>query len=1579
MKTLSNYKTGRNVFVFILFALLFGLTPNEIQAEGIEEPCQDCLTSPLLFCPPSYFGCPDDSLDPAMTGTPVALPGDINCPEPEVSYTDTLITDTPCFKKYHRIWTAQYPPDSASTKLIAQCIQTLILEDDSAPVISACPSDILIDLVASCDSTAIWTLPTAEDNCGFVNLSSNFEPGDSFPSGSTQVLYIAEDFCGQRDSCSFNILVMGVCCENLELSCPPDTTACVNSSLDPSETGMAVVSMPDSSCVNPLIFFSDSILGSNPECSNGSIVQRTWFASDSSQTNIYTSCTQIITTQDTVAPTITNLPQDITLTGLGFDCAAELTWNEPDVDDDCGVFAFSSNIPNGSQFEEGVSIISYAAVDFCGNTATASFSITVECDTSCFTAPLIDCPADYIACPQDSIPLPGQSGMATATPGDSLCLAPVISYTDSIISSGPCSGAMIVERSWIAQDPDKPELADSCVQIITLEDNIAPSISNMPPDITIEGDGQNCLVPVSWIEPTAEDNCGIASFEPNIPVGSLLSEGITTVVYTAIDNCGLISTVSFTITVICANACTDLPTLTCPPDYWACPTGSIPDPSVSGYPDVYPGSADCEAPLVSYNDIIIASGPCPLSKVVERHWTATDPDDSSLSVSCIQLLSLDDFQPPSILYCPSDITVQANNYQCETNVSWNAPLAIDNCGAPDLSAKDSYGNIINNGQVFNQGTTTVIYTSTDLCGNMSQCSFDVTVVCGSSCNTPPTIYCPSNKTVCPGSNTSAQSLGFAQAYPGSGCSSGISIHFQDMITAIGNCYGEKTIQRTWTASYNNNSSLSSSCVQTIQLKDNTAPVFSYCPQDITVYSSQTAVSWTLPQATDNCSSVQMSTSHNPGSYFPVGTSEVRYTASDNCWNTSVCSFHVTVQQQYNIPLDCPNDIHLSCNANGGAFADWNAPAYNGSCDPCNSSNYIPGFIYMGSLNGSQYYCSTSTASWLDAKNNCASNGGYLVSINSHEENQYLASILTLQSAWIGLSDHLNEGHFKWTNGDNLSYTNWAAGQPNNYYNNQDYVEMLSDGKWNDQYNHYKLEYIMEIPCSQVVQTEGPAPGSFLSAGNYRVSYEVQDACGGFGSCSFDIFVSGGLEVSCPDDIVSSAPANSNGVVVSWNEPTASTCCGQCSDQNAQQLQGFYYLGTFQGNKYYQSLSSQSWPYAKQNSESNGGYLAVIQSQQENDFLKNRITASAVWIGLSDHQNEGQFEWVTGEALNYTNWYPGQPNNYSNNQDYVEMLSDGRWNDQYNHYALPYILEIPSCIDIVQVSGPQNGTLLPPGSTHTVSYRITDACGNYETCSFNIEVQSVPIQQNYCSSQGLNSIDYYITNVEFGQLSNRSGDDNGYGDYTNVCGTIEKNSSYTISLTPSVNQQDRIYWRVWIDYNGDGDFYDQDEMVAYGSGISTVTGIITTPSDILEGETRMRIIASPMAYPQDPCVDYPLGETEDYCLTTLSTSNIHSNTNIVNRNTGPAELLESEVAMPVLSASIYPNPVSDRLFINLENESVVSNIYLQDVNGRIIGNWKASDIRSDIEFDVSALASGIYFVRLESIYHNSKYYKVIITH
>ena len=492
-----------------------------------------------------------------------------------------------------------------------------------------------------------------------------------------------------------------------------------------------------------------------------------------------------------------------------------------------------------------------------------------------------------------------------------------------------------------------------------------------------------------------------------------------------------------------------------------------------------------------------------------------------------------------------------------------------------------------------------------------------------------------------------------------------------------------------------------------------APTLTNCPSNRTGTSISTPITWIAPTATDACGAVQLTSTHQPGSTFPNGPTTVVYTAADNCGNSVNCSFTVTINQPQGGFNNCPSDITIQCTNGVGSVATWTPPTYNGACSNCDDGAYISGFIYMGSFNGSQYYCSLSPATWPTAKSICNSNGGYLAQIGSAAENAHLANQLTIQSAWIGLNDVDHEGTFEWCNGTPVTYTNWFAAQPNDYNGQQDYVELLHDGQWNDQYNSYSLEFIMEIPCSAVTQTSGPVPGTALAPGNYNIGYAVQDACGSFATCNFNVIVESGLSVTCPSDISVQAPTAA-GTTVTWPEPDVHSCCSNCNGGGGA-IPGFIYMGSSGGSHYYCSLTGANWTSAQQNCINNGGHLAVINSAAENTYLANSIPLSSAWIGCSDLEQEGTFRWVNGDPLTYTNWYAGQPNNYNGAQHSVELLKDGTWNDQYPTLKLEYIMEISDCTNIQQTAGPTSGTVIVPG-THVVSYTVQDGCGNVESLS-----------------------------------------------------------------------------------------------------------------------------------------------------------------------------------------------------------------------------------------------------------------------
>lgn len=166
-------------------------------------------------------------------------------------------------------------------------------------------------------------------------------------------------------------------------------------------------------------------------------------------------------------------------------------------------------------------------------------------------------------------------------------------------------------------------------------------------------------------------------------------------------------------------------------------------------------------------------------------------------------------------------------------------------------------------------------------------------------------------------------------------------------------------------------------------------------------------------------------------------------------------------------------------------------------------------------------------------------------------------------------------------------------------------------------------------------------------------------------------------------------------------------------------------------------------------------------------------------------------------------------------------------------------------------------------TYDVTLTVTNSEGNdTKTVVDYITVDDTPI--TYCSSQGNNWSYEWISNVQFGSYSNTSGAA-GYTDFTSENIEMEAGSTVSVSLSPDFSGSTYTeYWKVWIDYNKNGDFTDAGEEVFSDISTGTVTGSFDVPSSVT-GSTRMRVSMKWNAW-QTSCETFSYGEVEDYTVT-----------------------------------------------------------------------------------------------------------------
>ncbi len=828
--------------------------------------------------------------------------------------------------------------------------QDILINDTTDPT-AICPPILVLECDGDYAAEIATWLATASgtDGCSATLTITNDYVTGTLPALSCDattgltVLFTVTDDCGNSDTCTSTIVITDT--EDPMVNCPSDLVLeCDGDYASEIATWLTTVSASDD-CDMSLDITNDYVIGTLPalSCDLSMGLTVTFTAEDDcGNTN---TCTAEIFIDDTQNPTASNLaPMTVA-------CNAPL----PDINlvldemDACGtpLVTFVSDVSDGMSCPETITR-TYSVTDACANSINVTQMITVND----LIAPTLTCPPNQtgLNC-NSSLPIAATDEASFIAAGGMItenCGVVSVTSVDDVDPSSfsfcAADGPFVVTRTYTVSDACG---SANCIQTFTFDPDTTPPSFTCGADLTINATGSDCFAMVTISVPSPTDNCtatgditlvndmnGMADASGNYPVGT------TTITWTATDDCGNFSTCQINVTVVDAEA----PSITCPADVsveCSAPTAATTVAEFTALGGTV--SDNCGTAMLTISHVDVSDGnTCP--EVITRTYTVSDGTNS---VSCSQMITIDDDEAP-VLTCGADFTINTDAGQCSAMATIAIPGSSDNCGITTFV--NDFNGMMDASGVYPVGTTTIIWTATDACGNSTTCSVSLTV----QDNQSPVITCPTSVSVAcdisqaPAATTITEFINQGGTVSDNCGTAMLTISHVDV--SDGNTCPE-LITRTYTISDGTNSV---NCNQTITIDDETAPVIS-CPANTTVECGGdiSASANGTASATDNCTAVNdIIISSSDVSAPGCGNTEIitrTWTATDACGNQDQCVQTITVNDTTDPVISCPMDLVLECDNDYTAEINaWivSTTATDGCGTVTITNDYVPGTLPM---------------------------------------------------------------------------------------------------------------------------------------------------------------------------------------------------------------------------------------------------------------------------------------------------------------------------------------------------------------------------------------------------------------------------------------------------------------------------------------------------------------------------------------------------------------------------------------------------------------------------------------------------------
>ena len=1135
-------------------------------------------------------------------------------------------------------------------------------------------NDLFMVLTYRTDSGGSFVL--VNDYTGTEDASGYYDTGIS------TVNWSVTDAFGTTATCSHTIEVQDT--TSPVLTCPADSTV----STETAVCGATVVYTPPVG--------TDNCAGVLTSLTSGSgtgvfypvgVHVETYTAIDTSGNTTVCSFTLIVIDDH---PPVVVCPSD---TSLGVDagfCTANFSYSFPTATDNCGAVTVAQigGLGSGSAFPSGVTTELFEATDAAGNTSTCSFTVTAED----LLPPGIICPTDLV--------VDNDAGSCYA----------IVGFTEPV-GTDNCPGPITNRISGLAPGSSFPigttiqgyevvagGLRDTCSFSVMVNDTAVLRITCLA-DTTIPNDTDSCNAAVTLVQPTLGGICtdyytdttavlpltlagGSINFTfPGTPDGAtgpallhVFTRGnldTLTRRYDILGESG--ASMGFTLESTDCDAGYTQTSFEIHPDSinaWAA-DGSI-DFTADALADVGIGCASNDAFM-----IIVYSSDSGSSHTLVNDFTGTDDASGTYAmgtttvtwtltnafgtvVTCDHDVTIIDTTFPDIV-CPVDTVLGSDTLACGQNYAYTDPIGTDNC--PGVSTAQTAG--LGSGAFFPQGITTETFTTTDGAGNVTSCSFTVTVLD----DIDPVIVCPADTIISQDSTNCGGTLAYAVPVGTDVCGGESTVLFSGLGTGAIFPNGASTEIYVVTDGAGN----TDTCSFMVTVLEDRGPAIA-CPNDTTIDNDAgscfAVFTFATPVGSDNCPgpvTVQAS-GLTPGDAYPLGTTVQAYTVTDTNGFTDHCRFSVTVNDTSSLLVFCPADSTLASEPDTcGATVTWDQPGMNGICE--------------------DFYTTTSSVEVL------GSTGG-MISFTLSGTPDAATGDAILQVYVRGDIDSLPEGyHIVGESGDTLGFTLPGAACDVGYTQTSMTIPMASINAWaadgdivlmadasadtdpscldNDVF--FTLSYPVDSGASFTLVNDYTGTDdttAFFSTGTTTVTWTLTDAFGSSVTCSHNITVDDLTDpiIVCPSDTILSTLPDTCGEFYSYVAPIGTdNCPGAVTAQIAGLGSGsFFPLG----------VTTETYEVTP----STGSAVSCSFTITVIDDVDPVITCPAD----------------------------------------VTLSTDPGVCEAIYSYPMPIANDNCVAISIALTSGLGSGSAFPAG-TNVEEYTVTDTAGNTAVCTFTVTV------------------------------------------------------------------------------------------------------------------------------------------------------------------------------------------------------------------------------------------------------------------